>query len=621
LPSPASLNDRGALALMTGLLLLAMIAIGGNAHGMELSADQERYDVAAALSYIEDPQGEFDLAQVRQLQRDGAFEGGQTTAPNLGFTDSAYWFHLRLNTGDITEDAWLLEFQYPLLDYIDFYLVQPDGQVRHQQSGDSVPFHQRSRPFHTINFALDLEPATSVDLFLRVETSGAIQMPLVLWSEQAFNQHDHEIRFVYGLYYGLILALAIYNLLIFFSIRDVNYLLYVAYIATYGLFQFALNGLAFEMLWPESPWWNNRSIAFTMGLGMIFILAFSRSFLSLRINAPLADQLFRGLMVLFLGVAVASLILPYDPVIRAGTALTAISAVAIFVVGMRCWLQDFKPARYFMISWAALLGGMVVYTLKTFGLMPANFFTEFSIQIGSALEMIFLSLALADRIRIVTQENQKMQRAITEELESRVRDRTLELEDANRKLKKMNAIDGLTRLKNRQFFDESLVLEWRKASRDRSELSLLLLDVDHFKDFNDTHGHMCGDACLQHIATLFESCVGRAGDFVARYGGEEFVVLLAHTGQQGAAQVAENIRQKVADSPLEWEGQQLPLTVSAGVATEVPGNFRDAKVLILHADEALYAAKGAGRNQVMIHHPETGDISPASAVLGHRPDA
>jgi len=584
-------------------LFLPTVATGAS-DPVTLEAESEHYDLSLALSYLEDKSGRLELENVRELRQSGEFLGGQSEPLNFGFTESAYWFHVQLDAKNPPEEAWVLESLYPIMDHLQLYVVYPDGNAARFHSGDSVPFDQRSRDHQHINFEFTTKPGQTLELYMRAETSGAVQMPMTLWTKDAFYNKDHLEGRVFGIYYGLILALAVYNLLIFLSIRDLNYLLYVAYIASYGLFQMSLNGFAFEFLWPDSPWWNNRAIAFTMGLGMVFIVAFSQSFLSLKTNAPRTNKLFSLLMLGFIGVSATSLVLPYGPVIRAGTLLTAITAICIFAVGLKSWLQDFKPARYFMIAWTLLLLGMLIYTLKTFGLLPANFVTEFSIQIGSALEMIILSLALADRIRVVTNENQQLQQQQNDVLEKRVSERTLELEEANNKLKELNAIDGLTQLKNREFFYETLDNEWRKNGRDLGNISLLLLDVDYFKEFNDEYGHLCGDACLKHLARIYEDCVSRAGDYVARYGGEEFAILLCHTTAEGAQIVAERVREQVQNTPLEWEGQQLPITVSIGVSSHTPRPKEDVTTLISEADEALYKAKAEGRNRVKVFQNE-----------------
>ncbi|HET8707549.1 MAG TPA: 7TM diverse intracellular signaling domain-containing protein, partial [Pseudomonadales bacterium] len=377
---------------------------------------------------MEDSQRALTLADVLKLPSN-AFSGGQTKALNFGFTDSAYWFRVVVRNESSDEDDWILESLYPILDQIEVYALYQNGMQTQQTSGDSVPFQWRSIEHHTSNFRLHLNKGEQVELFIRCVTTGSVQMPLTLWSERAFAKNAHTEQMVLGAYYGLLVSLAVYNLLIFISVRDINYFNYVLYILGYGTFQFTLNGLSYEYLWPNSPWWNNCSVAFTISTGMITILIFSSSFLSLKVNNSKALWVFRALMVFFALTALASLLVPYQYAIRLATAGAAITVACVFVVGMMCLIRKYKPARYFMLAWALLLMGMLMYTLKTFAILPANFFTEFGIQIGSSMELLLLSFALADRIRLLTAENElhrqhelaAQQKAKEAELESRAK--------------------------------------------------------------------------------------------------------------------------------------------------------------------------------------------------------
>lgn len=181
-----------------------------------------------------------------------------------------------------------------------------------------------------------------------------------------------------------------------------------------------------------------------------------------------------------------------------------------------------------------------------------------------------------------------------EELVRLVRERTEQLEEANRRLEELSFVDGLTEIANRRQFEQILDLEWRRGVRSGAPLSLILADIDNFKLFNDTHGHQAGDRCLRDVATLLDSIVGRAGDQVARYGGEEFAALLPETDAQGAASIAERMRQAVEG--LETEGGRV--TVSFGVASVVASDRLTHNALVAAADAALYDAKRAGRNAV-----------------------
>ncbi|AUN94839.1 diguanylate cyclase [Pseudazoarcus pumilus] len=180
---------------------------------------------------------------------------------------------------------------------------------------------------------------------------------------------------------------------------------------------------------------------------------------------------------------------------------------------------------------------------------------------------------------------------------------TRKLDEANRELARRNAIDGLTGIANRGRFDEVLDHEWRRASRSGLPISLLFIDVDEFKAFNDGHGHLPGDECLKDLAGLLEQSLRRPSDLVARYGGEEFAVILPETAGEGAASVADSVMRAVREAaiPHGFSSVSPFLTISIGIATAVPerGDERGSEILLTLADEALYKAKRAGRNRVV----------------------
>jgi diguanylate cyclase (GGDEF)-like protein len=204
-----------------------------------------------------------------------------------------------------------------------------------------------------------------------------------------------------------------------------------------------------------------------------------------------------------------------------------------------------------------------------------------------------------DHIRLLERISTQLSLAIEKSrLYDSLLDTTRQLEEANRKLARAAATDSLTGLANRRMFDERLELEWRRCRRTGRPLSILMIDIDHFKRFNDDHGHIAGDACLRSVAEQLSSSIGRAADLVARYGGEEFAAILPETGSDEAVRLAEDVRRQVEG--LELPGLPAPaaITVSIGAATTVPDRARSPEDLVRQADASLYAAKNQGRNLV-----------------------
>ncbi|RYZ97912.1 MAG: GGDEF domain-containing protein, partial [Moraxellaceae bacterium] len=180
-----------------------------------------------------------------------------------------------------------------------------------------------------------------------------------------------------------------------------------------------------------------------------------------------------------------------------------------------------------------------------------------------------------------------------------------QLMEANQKLTDLNNFDGLTGVKNRSCFNQQFDHEWRRSQRTGDEVSLLMIDIDNFKTINDTYGHLGGDACLKHVATIIKDTARRLTDGAFRYGGEEFAVLLAATDSIASNNIANAIRKLVEEANIIFDGKRIPVTVSIGVATMTPdeNNPLANDILIVHADNALYQAKKRGRNRVCIFTP------------------
>lgn len=525
----------------------------------------------------------------------------------FGFVDGAYWFHVRLINHDAQVHRRILAVNYALLDEIDVYLRGADGAISHFSSGDSHVFAQRALRSRMPNFLIDLDDNEQADLLVRVQSQSSMQVPLVLYSQKAFFERSRDGYLEIGLYYGILLALFLYNLILFASLRDLNYFFYVLYIGGFGVVQLCLNGLAFEYLWPGSPWLANVAVPVSMALGMLFMHLFVRAFLDLRRRLPVGNRIIIGFIAFHALMVVLSMLIDYRTAVLLGTASVFPGAAAILGVSLILARRGDRAAQILLLAWIVLLAGTAAYAMVSFGLLPKIFITEYGMQIGSALELILLSFALAWRFASLRDENIQVVQRSRNELEVRVDERTRELSStldelasANERLRESNLRDGLTGAYNRRYFDaafESMLTESRNAGH---ACGVLVADIDHFKRVNDQAGHLVGDDCLRMTVATIVKVVADRGS-VIRYGGEEFVVLLPRIDEKALPLIAEDIRAAVAGTPLVTNGTSISMTISVGAAMSTVGEVIASTTLLQRADEAMYRAKREGRNRVVVY--------------------
>ncbi|MBL6692130.1 MAG: sensor domain-containing diguanylate cyclase [Pseudomonadales bacterium] len=231
----------------------------------------------------------------------------------------------------------------------------------------------------------------------------------------------------------------------------------------------------------------------------------------------------------------------------------------------------------------------------------------FSDDIVMLIEALASQASVAMENRSLLEEQEALKKQLEREVDTRTEEQKealTKLSEAHIILKELNTIDAITGILNRQYFDEVLDQEWRRARRQGYDISMLLLDIDHFKRVNDTYGHLAGDECLAAVAEAVDQMFNRPSDVVARYGGEEFAVVLPYVSADNAQNLAEQLRKMVEDSVYKADGHDLAVTISIGTATMTPDEENAPRDLIGRADQVLYEAKASGRNRVCQYVPE-----------------
>ncbi len=418
---------------MSRLLALVMSLVFSSLVGAVTFDEQVRaLPLGQSMYVFEDVRGDASIDDVSSQAVQGSFRLHDKPVLNAGYSRSVFWLRLDLQYLPRQEQgarSWLLELAYPPLDHLELYLPDDSGSFAlAQRTGDALPFDSRQIRQNNYLFELSLEPGQTKRIYLRLESQGSIQAPLTLWSPNAYLEEQPGRIYVLGIIYGVLLVMLVYNLFIFLSVRDTSYLHYILYIASFGLYQISVNGAGIEYLWPDSPWWANAATPFLIGSAALFGCQFARSFLHTAEHSPWVDRLLLVLMACGAAVMILALCISYATALRLATYLALLFTVVIFAAGILAWLRGMRVARYFIVAWTAFLVGGIVNTLMVLGYVPNVFLTMYASQIGSALEVGLLSLALADRINAMKEERTRILQEAGRKLEAL----NQELADSNR---------------------------------------------------------------------------------------------------------------------------------------------------------------------------------------------
>lgn len=575
----------GLLLLLAGWAACWQPAVAS----LATSVDQSRYSFTDHTQFW---QSDESLTLNELLERDPSFTEAQHKSDlNFGYTPNEIWLRTEVENPTKHSQHWIVEFEYPFLDRVTLHIMR-EHFIEQKLNGSAVPRERRALAHRQAVFPLNLAPGETVTLYAKVNAAGSKMLSYNLLSEPVFYQQNDRHNFWLATYFGMLLALGLYNLLLFFGLKERVFLYYSLFTLGFTVAILTFNGIGTLMFWSVLGENTSRLVAIGFIIASTMATFFAQSFLNTKDFTPRWHRLlsfFRGYCLLAL---VATMVLPMQPALRLMDVTGFVAALMLLVCGVYCITQRVPSARIFVLAWSLFLVGACVFALRNLGILPANFITLHGIQIGSALEMLLLSFALAARFNKLKRQKERAQHDMLMTLKRQEAVLEQKVADRTKALEHLATRDMLTGLLNRKGLADCAAKALQRSQYIGQPVALLMLDLDRFKPINDQYGHEAGDFVLQQVARRIEH-LARAHDRCARFGGDEFILLIEGIDD---ITVLNDIRQRLNAAirkPIKLPcGELVSIDASIGMSV-TQGDNDSLESLICEADGKMYNVKAS----------------------------
>ena len=442
------------IRLFKCVIVLTILLSSGIAHGESVDFRGGALLISKYLEIYEDKTSNLTFNQVSKVQ---GFQQSKDETPNMGLSQSAFWIRFSV-TNNSQRPLIFLELAHPLIHSCELYKIDgSNSQTEGYQETDA--FGKRSVRYQNLVLNLKIQPGSTANYYLKIKGANQVIFPLIIRDQENLSEYSLLIESINGCFAGIILVMVLYNLFIYFSTRDKSYLFYVLYVLSVGLAQIALSGYGFKYLWPNIPQFNAVSTIYFSGFAGVFAMLFVKNFLQLDEKWPFGVYILNLNIILYSSTGLLNLagfeLLSFRAVDVAG----GIGSLGLLAIGIKLSREGYRPAKLFLIAWTIFLFGLVLLVLRNVNVLPYNTFTSYTMQLGSILEVVLLSIALADKINIfkrereesqeealrISKENERIIREQNISLEGKVKERTTTLLKTNEELN-----DTLTKLKDAQ---------------------------------------------------------------------------------------------------------------------------------------------------------------------------
>lgn len=412
---------------------------------VKYNIEDKRKQIITELSYLIDKDGGKEFKDIRNSTQ---FIQSTKKVLNFGITSNSVWLKFKVKNNTNLPEL-IVDLNQPIIDFVEFYVVNEKGSVtKTMEMGEAIPFSNRIFNVPDYLFMISISPNETKTIFINVKARENLQTPLYIGDYISIFDFNSSKSIISGIYIGIMLVMALYNLFIFFIFKDSNYIKYSLYIVAILFTQTSLQNYPFQFVWPNYPILTIYSPFFLPAIVGILGLEFFKGFLKLKTEYIIAYKISLFFLPLYAISMLSSLFGFFSFSFFLVELTSGLVAIFMFTIALQVYRRGYRPALFFLIGWVAFLIGIIVYVLKDFEILPYNNFTRYGMHFGSGIEVILLSFALADRINILKKEKEESQllalkaaqeneRLVTEQnilLEQKVTQRTEELENTNHQL-------------------------------------------------------------------------------------------------------------------------------------------------------------------------------------------
>ena len=421
----------------------------GFSQPLPLEHVQEKIFRSDQIAYYEDKTDTLAFEDLKD--RHVLFKVNESFQPSDYNPNSAYWIKLDVIIPDSLDKIWIIEFYDQTIDLLHMYEPQLNGSYSQAVVGDYRPFSQKLIPHK--NFELIINPKLSgkQTYYFKIKSHNYADLRVAVKTVNRFINYSLNEYLLYGFFYGMILIISVYNILIYFAIRETKYLFYTFYILSVGVYAMCVDGIAYQFLWPNSPEWNQIAYGVSLFYLMFWALLFGKKFLNTKVRAPKINRALNIIIILRTVLFFHALF--FDNSLFQFRNIEIIPLLAIFYAGIYVLIRGYKPARFFVMAYGIMFLGFFTKALINLSVIPVGIMSYYSLHIAFLLEMLFLTFALSDRVRILKsnrdkalkriiiqhQVNERLKDKVNRELEARIKRRTEELQQKNRLLEETNA--------------------------------------------------------------------------------------------------------------------------------------------------------------------------------------